>query len=133
MNTISKTVRFYFLNCLWIGGAFVIASDGDLNNSGLFINYLIMTIFYIPLYCIMILGIHIIGINRIIINKLSKTIIYSLLPWLLVVLYEKIMLECFPLHIPTSGYFTIPWYRDDSNIIIFALGISAITGIIFRK
>ena len=97
MNTISKTVRFYFLNCLWIGGAFVIASDGDLDNLGLFVNYLIMTIFYIPLYCIMILGIHIIGINRIIINKLSKTIIYSLLPWLLVGIYDKIMLECFPL------------------------------------
>lgn len=127
MDKIVNIIRFYLLNCASI--FLICLADGQNINAAFAIGYMIYVILYVPIYTFMISIIDAYLCKYRILNKWYKSIIYSFMPWMLLVIYEHILWSLYNPIIPKEGNYAAPWYCNTLYIIPIFFVICSLIGV----
>lgn len=121
-------LRFY-ITTLIVAFLFLIGWNKAIS-AGSILDFLVVSVIYLPIYTFSICILHKFGINKHILTSYKQTILFSFLPFLLLIFYKMLLyLFCHQAVIPANTNYTIPWYKDDNIIVVIILFITLFIGV----
>lgn len=127
MDKIINTMRFYLLNCASI--FLICLAEGQDFNAAFAIGYMIDVILYVPIYTFLICMVDVFLCKSRILSKFYWAMAFSLIPWLLLVIYEHILWSLYNPIIPKEGNYAAPWYCNTLYIIPIIFVICSLIGV----
>lgn len=132
MDKIINTIRFYVLNCASLFLILFLTAENGIN-AAFAIGYMFDVILFVPIYTFIMCMVDVFLCKYRILSKWYKAIIYSLMPWLLLVIYGYILWSSYNPEIVAFEEYAAPWYCNDLYIIPIIFVICAIIGFVVNR